>query len=371
MLAVLDSRPDVCLEVPTGPDDLATHYDLTISHPAIDMPQYAVFGCWLAEAAQGHGLSCALIHQGVVHEVLRRLATGELTIGFHLDYESYWHRADDPFARLAFAVLDAGGHPVNVPARSKAFTDKASAHHELVRHELGVPPTVLVRPWAADRELTQQERWELRLDEGATRVFIKPANGSCGRGVVCVDHPTPQRIQAAVAEARRFDPADTYLVQTEVRPPWLICNDGKCRPAYWRVLSCLGELSAFWWQPLDQLRPGQGSYRELAPEEVRQHRLGPIFQYARTLGELTGLEWFSTELALSPYPRPGRLVIEDVDGLDLPLVAIDYLNDQCDVDPQGRWLGGPPDSCVRRLAWRFAERAWQVRHRRGPLRRAG
>jgi hypothetical protein len=133
------------------------------------------------------------------------------------------------------------------------------------------------------------------------------------------------------------------------------------------LLSCLGEVTAFWWQPVEQLRDGQVSYREVSAEEVRHHRLGPIFQYAQALAELTGLEWFSTELTLCPFALPGRFTISDVDGLDLPVVAIDYVNDQCDVDPQSRWSGGPPDGYVRRAAWRFAERCWQVRRRPLPL----
>jgi hypothetical protein len=363
MRAVIDGRQEGMLEVPAGPDDLAAHYDLTISHPPIDMPQYSVFERWLADAATACGLSCALIHGGVVAESVRRLAAGELTIGFHLDYESYWHRTDDLFARLAFAILDAGGRPVNLPARSKTFSDKAVAHHELAQHGLGVPPTVIVRPWAHERPLTEQERWHLRLDEPGTRVYVKPANGSCGRGIVRVDRPTPQSVRAAVAQTRQFDPDDTSLVQTEVRPPWLTCGDGECRPAYWRVLSCLGEVTAFWWQPPAGLRPGQLSYREVTSDEVRRHRLGPIFQYVQALAELTGLEWFSTELTVCPFPVASRFTINDVDGLDLPLVAIDCVNDQCDVEVQSRCPGGVPDGYVRRLAWRFAERAWQVRRR--------
>jgi hypothetical protein len=365
MYAVIDGRQETDLVVPAGPGDLAAHYDLTISHPPVEMVQFSTFERWLAEAAAAHGLSCALIHEGVVGEALARLGSGKLTVGFHLDYESYYHRPDDPFARFAFAVLDAGGRPVNLPARARAFTDKASAHHDLFRHGLGVPPTVLVRPWQHDRELTEEEAWHLRLDEPGTRLYVKPANGSCSRGVRHVDRPTPARVRAAVAEARRFDPDDAYLVQTEIRPPWLTCDDGTCRPAYWRVLSCLGETTAFWWQPVDQLRPGQYSYREVTPQEVLRHRLRPIFDYADEVGALTGLEWFSTELTLCPFALPGRLTVSDVDGLDLTVTAIDYVNDQCDVDVQGRWVGGLPDDYVRRLAWRFAERAWQVRRGSG------
>jgi hypothetical protein len=365
--AIWQGEDGAALHVPAAPGDLARHYDLTLSHPPRHMDQYAAFERWLASAAGHYGLSCALLHQDVVVAAVARLAAGELTVGLHLDYETYWHRTADPFVQLAFAVQDAGGHSINLPARAGVFTDKAAAHHELERHDLGTPPTVLLRPWAGERNLTAHERWHLRLDEPATRLYIKPAHGCCGLGVVRLERPTPERVAAALAEARRFDPADTYLVQTEVRPPWLRCSDGVSRPAYWRVLHCLGELTPFWWQPLDQLPPGVSSYRAVTPEEMERHRLKPVCDYAQALADRCGLDWFSTELCLCPLDRPSRFTVADVDGLDLPLVAIDYVNDQCDVDPQSRWPGGPPDSYVRHVARRFAELAWQVRRRSAPV----
>jgi hypothetical protein len=42
-------------------------------------------------------------------------------------------------------------------------------------------------------------------------------------------------------------------------------------------------------------------------------------------------------------------------------VAIDYINDQCDVDVQSRWPGAPPDAIVRQVAERFADAAWSYR----------
>jgi hypothetical protein len=47
-------------------------------------------------------------------------------------------------------------------------------------------------------------------------------------------------------------------------------------------------------------------------------------------------------------------------GKSFPVVAIDYVNDQCDVDVQSRWAGGPPDELVRHVAGRFAEEAWRL-----------
>jgi hypothetical protein len=344
------------LLVPQNPGQLASHYDLTISHPAIDMPSYAAFGRWLAQFASARGLSCALVHDGIVRDVCRRLEQEQLTIGFHLDYFALWHVADDPYARLAQAVQDSGGQPVNSPARSRFFTDKANAHMELQAQGLGVPETVLIRPWTADRPLTRGERQRLCLHERDARVYLKPANGFSGNGIVRVDITDADSFARALATARNFDRRDAYLVQREIRSPVLKCQDGIERPAYWRILLCMGELMPFWWskQEIDFGRP---SYRPLAASEIEMHRLQPVLAFAEELALLCGLQWFSTELCLSEGADRSKYSVRGRDGRDRAVLAIDYVNDQCDVDVQSRWLGAPPDNTVRHLAERFAEAA--------------
>jgi hypothetical protein len=347
------------MPAPARPEELSAHYDLTISHPDTEAVTYAAFQSWLATEATALGLSCALIHGGTVREAIRRLSAGEMTVGYHLDYHAAWHRPDDLYARLAEAVQDAGGRPVNAPARSRAFTDKAAAHAELLRHGLGVPPTVVFRAASADRPLTAGERRLLRLDDAGARLYVKPANGCGGKGVSVIG-ADPDAFVRTLVSARQFDRQDAYLVQREIRPPMMRCDDGVVRPAYWRVLGCLGDLIAFWWSPFDRA-PGRPSYRRLNPEEVRRHRLQPILEYARALANLSGLDWFSTELCLSDGPEVSRFQVTGPDGRDRPVVAIDYLNDQCDVDVQSRWPGAPPDDVVRHVARRFAREAWRLR----------
>jgi hypothetical protein len=355
-----DGRP---LPAPPDPAHLAAHYDLTLSHPHLEQPELAAFGRWLAQTAADYDLSCALLHDGVVHEAIRRLASGELTVGYHLDYFALWHVPCDRYAQLALAVQDAGGRPVNPPARSRAFTDKAAAHAELLRHGLGVPPTVVVRPWGGERPLSARDFQALHLDEPHAGVFVKPANGFGGRGVQRVENPTPESLSAALAAARQHDRGDSYLVQRGLRCPSLPCEDGTERPAYWRVLGCLGDLYAFWWIP-QSCANGRPSYRAVTPGEMRRHRLQPVLAYAQALADLSGLDWFSTELCLSDGPEASRFGVVGADGRERPVVAIDYLNDQCDVDVQSRWPGGPPDVFVRRVAARFAEEAWRLRQGR-------
>lgn len=352
------------LPAPAGPADLADQYDLTISHPAVDTPQFVCFDRWLSRAAHDLGLSCGLIHDKVVQEAVRRLGEGRLRIGYHLDYHALWHVAEDPYARLAEAVVDAGGRSVNLPARSRAFTDKAAAHAELARHGLGAPATVVVRPWTADRALTGEERRRLRLDEVGARVYIKPANGFSGFGVVRVDRTDPDGLTAALAAARNHDRREAYLIQREVRPPPLACDDGCQRPAYWRILSYQGELKPFWWSSQESVGQGRPSYHLATPEELRRHRLQPVLSYVRALGELSGLEWFSTELCLGDGQEESRFTVAGPDGRERPVLAIDYLNDQCDVDVQSRWAGAPPDEVVRAYACRFARMAWECKQAR-------
>jgi hypothetical protein len=326
----------------------------------IDELQFRNFDRFLAQACADRGLSCLLVHDGIVHEVIQRLTTGRLSIGYHLDYFALWH-VDDPYARLAIAVQDSGGRPVNPPARARTFTDKAAAHAELVRNNLGVPATIVLRPWFAERPLTVRERAHLRLDEPGTRLYVKPVNGFSMKGIVRIDDVRSEVLSAKIAAARQYDPRDSYLLQRDVRFPELECEDGTKRPAYWRVLSCLGELTAFWWSPLDPARPDRPSYRAVTPAEMRRHRLQPVLAFAEALGELSGLDWFSTELCLSDGPETSRFRITGADGSERRLVAIDYLNDQCDVDVQSRWAGAVPDRFVQGVAERFAEEAWRLR----------
>jgi len=347
-------RPAASLPAPAWPEDLADHYDLTISHPAIDQVTFSLFDRMLAQAADTRSLSCALLHDGVVHDAIHRLATGRLTIGFHLDYFALWHVPDDPYARLSQAVQDSGGQPINPPARARLFTNKAATHAELLRRGLGVPETVLLRPWAPDRTLTSEEWRRLRLNEPGARVYVKPANGFGGRGVTRVEGATADGLATAIAAARGQQCHDTLLVQREVGCHWLTGDDGIVRPAYWRVIHCLSEYSTFWWND-HEVEHGRPAYRRVSQTEMRRLRLRPLLTIAKELAELSGLAWFSTELCLSDGPESSRHHLRGSDGKVRPLIVIDYINDQCDVDVQSRWPGAPPDEFVAQIANRFAD----------------
>jgi hypothetical protein len=179
--------------------------------------------------------------------------------------------------------------------------------------------------------------------------------------VVRVERTDADSLRDALAAARGHDRREAYLIQREARPPLLTCDDGCQRPAYFRILSYLGELKPFWWASQESVGHGRPSYRLVTPEEIRRLRLQPVLAYARALGELSGLEWFSTELCLDDGQEESRFVVTTPDCRERSVLAIDYLNDQCDVDVQTRWAGAPPDDVVRAYARRFARTAWEVK----------
>jgi hypothetical protein len=194
---------------------------------------------------------------------------------------------------------------------------------------------------------------------------VKPANGFGGRGVVRVERPEPGTLAAVVAGVRGQSGRDAVLIQRAVRCPPLTADDGGERPAYWRVLYCLGELLPFWWDGSEATH-GRPNYRPLTEVEIDRHGLDPVLDYVNDLAELSGLDWFSTELCLSEGGEPSLHTVRGRDGRERPVVAIDYVNDQCDMDVQSRWPGAVPDEVVRHVAACFAEAACRARRLRFP-----
>ncbi len=340
---------------PQNERELGRHYDLTISRSThADMDAFRAFDAWLARAAAERELSCCIVTDAVVREAAERLQSGRLQIGFHLDYFALWHISDDPYARLAHAVRDSGGTTINPPAKSRLFTNKAEAHVRLLKRGLGVPATALVA-LGADIDEPSLKACGLTID-GTSTCFVKPANGFGSSGVIRVENCTTERIREAVGKVRQRHPADTMLVQRAVTCPRLRAEDGSELMAYWRLVYCMGEIIPFWWHAAeaDQGRP---NYRRLSGAEIKRLRLQDVINYCRELADVCQMSWFSTELCACESSEGPGFRIPGPDGKPMAVVAIDYVNDQCDVDVQSRWLGGPPDDFVRHVANRFAEAA--------------
>ncbi len=229
-------------------------------------------------------------------------------------------RASDVLPSAARLVADAkarGVLVVNDPDRAAAAVDKARMHLALMSIGVEVPWTLLLPP---DRVLTPQD--EEALTSVGTPFVIKPAHGGGGDGVVL-----GASTLADIARARLACADDTVLVQEHIVP-----RDFGGRPAYFRVLYCLGDIHPCFWHP------DTSEYAALSEAERASDWARGLEAVARAIAGVSLMSLFSTEVALS------------VDGR---WVAVDYVNDMCDLRPASLCAGGVPDpvldAIVRRL----------------------
>ncbi len=80
-------------------------------------------------------------------------------------------------------------------------------------------------------------------------------------------------------------------------------------------------------------------YRTLTRAEIQAHGLRPLLSITRSIAEVCRLDFFSTEIALTPSGT---------------FVVVDYVNDLCDMRLQSRHFDGVPDLVVTEICRRIA-----------------
>jgi hypothetical protein len=300
------------------------HFDLVLARRADGPPPH--FLSLLEREARARGMVFFHCQNHDQAETLRwALYRGELKIDCLIDYMGRSFRHD---YELGCAVKDSGGLVLDDPDRLKIYGDKAVMHQELARLGVEMPRTLLWRPGQPSRDLTPRECAYL-----GPRVVCKPANGSGSGGVVLDMTPT----QAALDDARDYDPDDTYLLQEFVAPLDL---DG--RPAWFRVYNCFGKIFTCFWHPETH------ATTLVAPAEMDTYRLHELERISRTVALISGYTWFSTEIALTV--RAGRRTF----------LPIDYLNNKCFMLTHSEFgPSGMPDAVADSVAREIAERTWR------------
>jgi len=269
-------------------------------------------------------LHCIVCNDANVNRIMNAVENGRTRIRAHLDLFGYAASTDTPYTRLSYAVLDNGGFVVNEPKNASAAENKALMHEAFRAAGLDVPFTVVVRNWKPKRfRLSRAQRKRL-----GHPFIIKPARGYGRQGVVKVAHGTFREI----AGARRFDPGDDFLLQEFVEPVWYAEKMG-----WFRVFHVLGQVVICWWDTQTE------HYRCVSLDEYHTHRLAPLGVLLPRIAHICGLRYFSTEIAA--VKKNTRTAF----------VAIDYVNDPCDMTPQSLSHSGVPDVLVRHVAERIAE----------------
>ena len=271
-------------------------------------------------------LSFIFVDEKSLKNISSAVKSGNLKIKFYLDMASETYDFEDKFTRFAYRLKDAGTKIVADPDDVKSAADKSITHFDLVAAKIPVPFTVVIRHWESKRRLSEEEKIGL-----GSPFVIKPASGYGQQGVRIISQKPNLK---DIAEARKFDEGDNFLLQEFVETQEL---NGS--PAWFRVYHLFGEILPCWWHPETHV------FRQVTLKEMDNYKLSPLIRITSEIARITLIDWFSCEIALNKK--------------NSKFVVIDYMNDQCAIYPQSQHPDGVPDDLVIHIAGRIAEKAWE------------
>ena len=277
-----------------------------------------------AEAAS-RGLRTVVISPADVAARLEDLRSGRLDFRILLDRAS---PSSPDFLAFQAAALERGREVIDPADRLRWASDKATMHLEFIAHGIRTPHTLILPPAEAEGTPTLGPAELLPL---GTPFVVKPANTTGGALGVVEDAGC---LGDALA-ARRAYPSDKYLLQERI-----VAEERDGRRFWFRGFYVLGEVQCAWWDPKTHV------YAALGEGEAALYGLEPLAGVVRAVAEVSGLRFFSTE------------IVRDARG---GLVAVDYVNETCDMRLQSKHADGVPDAIVVRIAARIAAYAGEGR----------
>jgi hypothetical protein len=277
-------------------------------------------------AATARGLTTLFIDQSNLAETISALHEGTLSVRVFLDRASDEDERFLPLEKAISQIARVPGeretiHSINPHDLLRRASDKATMHLEFLSHGIHVPYTIIISPYSQRKEV------ELSLSELALlgRPFIiKPANTTGGGVGVVVGAESLKD----VIETRQHHKNDKYLLQEKVIPMELDHHRG-----WFRVFYAFGLILPCWWNDLTHL------YEESTPKEEEAFGLQPLRTITSTIQKICGLDFFSTEIAMTPTEK---------------FVVVDYVNEICDMRLQSSHPDGVPDQIVFSIAGALA-----------------
>lgn len=289
---------------------MAEYYHLAI---AWDWEYDKTFVAMLEARVQASRLYTYSISHHNVDDTLRALQAGTLRFGAFLDRAG---DGDEKFPPLAEYIKKTDTLFLNHPDQIHHAADKATMHLEFMQRGIEVPFSVIISPYNKKKEV------ELRLSDIARLKWpfiIKPANTTGGGIGVVVNAATLKD----VINARQHHKNDKYLLQEKI----IAARLGE-KKGWFRVFCVFGSIIPCWWDDETHL------YDIITQQEMKRYHLHPLLAVTRKIHEVCRLDFFSTEIALA---EDGRVV------------AVDYVNDICDMRLQSEHRDGVPDTVVQEI----------------------
>jgi hypothetical protein len=264
------------------------------------------------------GITTFRIEPHNVQEVTKQFRAGKISFRSFLDRASDDEESFLPLARL---IAKSSSHLFNRYEFVQYAKDKSNIHIACLGENIDVPYTIIISPYAKSKEV------ELSLTELAHlgRPFIiKPANTTGGGAGVVLGAESLKEI----LHSRRHHKNDTYLLQETIHP---VMFGG--HPAWFRVFYAFGKIISCWWNHTTHI------YRELSADEIKHFKLQRLKHISEIMHRICRLDFFSTEVACTH---------------DGKFVAVDYVNEICDMRPQSKHVDGVPDAITAAIQQQLA-----------------
>ncbi|MGA1841875.1 MAG: hypothetical protein ACMUIU_14740 [bacterium] len=264
----------------------------------------------LDRVCQQYNIQSYIIHKDNLEETKDKLHSGDIRFNSFLDRAS---DEDEDFISFIKSIKEECCNCwfLNDSYHSVKSCDKSIMHFELANAGINVPRTVILPPF--------QEKPGLDLsgiEELGTPFIIKPAVTSGGGIGVVKDAKTEQDIEYE----RKSNPESCYLLQQHISPA---CLDDK--RAWFRAYYVLNKVLICWWDDQTHI------YNSLTEEDEKRFDLHELRTITQRIGRISRLDFFSTEIALDTSGR---------------FIAIDYINDICDMRLKSKHYDGVPDEKV-------------------------
>jgi glutathione synthase/RimK-type ligase-like ATP-grasp enzyme len=290
-------------------------YDLVMTHK-LDTDDFFIHR--VQQHCAEAGLNFFLLEPLWVEPFHIYLSLGAILPRVLLNMHSEHHQPHDIYHRLVKLAADKGAKVIDPPDLALAAFDKGRLHPRLVAAGINVPQTVVVsNEETVNFKLSDADRAAL-----GSPFVIKPSLGYGRRGVV-MDATGEGDLARSVAAW----PYGGYLLQRRIVPRAL-----KDWPMYFRVFFVFGSVWLCWWNCYND------NYRLVTPQARAEFKLDPLEEIIRKIAALTGMNFFSSEIAQT---ESGEFVV------------IDYVNDQCHMLSQSANPKiGVPDELVAAIAHR-------------------
>ncbi|MCE1190115.1 MAG: hypothetical protein LWX56_13365 [Ignavibacteria bacterium] len=262
---------------------------------------------------QKAGLSTFIISDHNIEEVAERVQDKDLLFRFYLDRA--WDVNED-YEQLGKALARRRTIIFNPYKKVLHAIDKATMHLEFITHGINTPYSIIIPPKAESDDIY------LSLSDLAIlgRPFIiKPCN-TTGGGIGVVTGA--ESLEEIISERDVYH-EDKYIIQEKVYPAMM---DG--RRAWFRCFWAFGRPIPAWWDDQTHM------YEILTDEQLKHYKLRKLFSLTKKIADITGLDFFSTEIVYTTKEM---------------FVAVDYLNDQCDMRMQRNHFDGVPDVIVEQI----------------------